>query len=103
MSVIKLEKNGPIATLTLTRPEMMNALGQEGDGAAVAEACAEIEADPAIRVAPGPPGGAGGREEPDGRDDHEDGAPAKPTTALRFLGMGQPLERNFLTHGSDAR
>ena len=51
MSVIKLEKNGPIATLTLTRPEMMNALGQEGDGAAVAEACAEIEADPAIRVA----------------------------------------------------
>lgn len=50
MSVIKLEKNGPIATLTLTRPEMMNALGQEGDGAAVAEACAEIEADPSIRV-----------------------------------------------------
>ena len=31
MSVIKLEKSGPIATLTLTRPEMMNALGQEGD------------------------------------------------------------------------
>ena len=51
MSVIKLEKNGPIATLTLTRPEMMNALGQEGDGAEVAAACAEIEADPAIRCA----------------------------------------------------
>lgn len=50
MSVIKLEKNGPIATLTLTRPEMLNALGQEGDGADVAAACAEIEADPAIRV-----------------------------------------------------
>ena len=50
MSVIKLEKNGPLATLTLTRPEMMNALGQEGDGAAVADACAEIEADPAVRV-----------------------------------------------------
>ena len=51
MSVIKLEKSGPIATLTLTRPDMMNALGQEGDGPAVAAACAEIEADPAIRVA----------------------------------------------------
>ena len=51
MSVIKLEKQGPIATLTLTRPDMMNALGQEGDGAAVAEACAEIEADPTIRCA----------------------------------------------------
>lgn len=50
MSVIKLEKNGSIATLTLTRPEMMNALGQEGDGADVAAACAEIEADPSIRV-----------------------------------------------------
>ncbi|WP_300381013.1 crotonase/enoyl-CoA hydratase family protein [Henriciella sp.] len=51
MSVIKLEKSGPIATLTLTRPEMMNALGQEGDGTEVAAACAEIEADPQIRVA----------------------------------------------------
>ncbi|MEO0607040.1 MAG: crotonase/enoyl-CoA hydratase family protein [Pseudomonadota bacterium] len=51
MSVIKLEKNGAIATLTLTRPEMLNALGQEGDGADVAAACAEIEGDPDIRVA----------------------------------------------------
>ncbi|GAB5458443.1 MAG: crotonase/enoyl-CoA hydratase family protein [Henriciella sp.] len=51
MSVIKLEKQGPIATLTMTRPEMLNALGQEGDGADIAAACAEIEADPAIRAA----------------------------------------------------
>ncbi|WP_084398853.1 crotonase/enoyl-CoA hydratase family protein [Henriciella aquimarina] len=51
MSVIKLEKSGPIATLTLTRPDMMNALGQEGDGPSVVAACAEIEADPDIRVA----------------------------------------------------
>ena len=51
MSVIRLEKQGAIATLTLTRPEMMNALGQEGDGAAVAAACAEIEDDPEIRCA----------------------------------------------------
>lgn len=51
MSVITLEKQGPIAVLTLNRPEMMNALGQEGDGVAVAAACAEIEDDPAIRCA----------------------------------------------------
>ena len=48
MSVIKLEKNGPIATLTFARPEMLNALGKEGDGAEVAAACAEIEADASI-------------------------------------------------------
>ncbi len=50
MGVIKLEKQGHVAVLTLTRPEAMNALGQEGDGAEVTAACAEIEADPAIRV-----------------------------------------------------
>ena len=49
MSVILLEKQGPIATLTLNRPDMLNALGQEGDGPAVAAACAEITADTAIR------------------------------------------------------
>jgi len=51
MSVITLEKHGSIAILTLNRPEMMNALGQEGDGADVLAACQEIEADPAIRAA----------------------------------------------------
>jgi len=51
MPVITLDKQGPIAILTLNRPEMMNALGQEGDGADVAAACAEIEADQAIRTA----------------------------------------------------
>lgn len=48
MAVIKLEKTGPIAVLTLSRPDMLNALGQEGDGADVVAACAEIEADPNI-------------------------------------------------------
>jgi len=51
MSVITLEKQGPIAILTLNRPELMNALGQEGDGAAVTAACADIEADAGIRCA----------------------------------------------------
>jgi len=49
--IITLAKDGPIATLTLNRPDMLNALGREGDGEAVAAACAEIEADDAIRCA----------------------------------------------------
>lgn len=49
--IILTEKRGPIAILTLNRPDMMNALGQEGDGAAIAAACNEVENDPAIRVA----------------------------------------------------
>lgn len=49
--MIILEKQGPIAVLTLNRPDMMNALGQEGDGAAVSAACAEITDDHSIRAA----------------------------------------------------
>lgn len=51
MSVMQLAKEGPVAVLTLDRPDQRNPLGQEGDGAAVAALCAEIEADPAIRCA----------------------------------------------------
>ncbi|HPE48257.1 MAG TPA: crotonase/enoyl-CoA hydratase family protein, partial [Hyphomonas sp.] len=51
MSVIKLDKHGPIMVMTLNRPDAMNALGQDGDGKAVAAACAEITADPEIRCA----------------------------------------------------
>ena len=47
--MILLEKKGPIALLTLNRPEMMNAIGQPGDGESIAAACAEINADLAIR------------------------------------------------------
>jgi len=49
--VVKLERQGPVAVLTLNRPEQMNPLGQDGDGAAIAAACAEIEGDSAIRAA----------------------------------------------------
>lgn len=49
--IIRLEQNGAIATLTLSRPETMNALGEAGDGDAVAAACSAIAGDPAIRVA----------------------------------------------------
>ena len=51
MSVIKLEKRGAIGILTLSRPETMNALGQMGDGDAIADACSEIESDANIRCA----------------------------------------------------
>ncbi|MEL7454454.1 MAG: enoyl-CoA hydratase-related protein, partial [Pseudomonadota bacterium] len=49
--MILLEKQGSIAILTLNRPEAMNALGEAGDGALVAAACAQIEDDPTIRAA----------------------------------------------------
>ncbi|MET0385288.1 MAG: crotonase/enoyl-CoA hydratase family protein [Polyangiales bacterium] len=51
MAMITLEKQGPIAILTLNRPEALNALGEPGDGDKVAAACGEINADPAIRCA----------------------------------------------------
>ncbi len=49
--MIKLEKQGPIAILTLNRPDAMNALGEPGDGEAVRDACAQINSDKAIRCA----------------------------------------------------
>ncbi|MBU6407258.1 MAG: crotonase/enoyl-CoA hydratase family protein [Alphaproteobacteria bacterium] len=49
--MIRLDKHGPIAVLTLNRPDAMNALGEPGDGEAVAAACAQINADPSIRCA----------------------------------------------------
>lgn len=49
MSIILTEKHGPIVVMTLNRPDAMNALGQAGDGPAVAAACAEVTADPQVR------------------------------------------------------
>lgn len=51
MAVVKLEIEGPLATLTITRPEAMNALGQPGDGDAFQAACAAINADRSVRAA----------------------------------------------------
>jgi enoyl-CoA hydratase/carnithine racemase len=51
MSLITLERRGPVAVMTLNRPEAMNALGSPGDGEAVAAACAELNADRAVRCA----------------------------------------------------
>jgi enoyl-CoA hydratase/carnithine racemase len=49
--MIKLEKQGPIAILTLNRPDAMNALGEPGDGQAVKDVCDQINADKSICVA----------------------------------------------------
>ncbi len=51
MSVLSLETHGPVALLTLNRPDSLNALGAAGDGKAVAAACAAVNADPAVRCA----------------------------------------------------
>ena len=49
--MITLEKKGPIAILTLNRPDAMNALGEPGDGQAVKDVCDQINADKSIRCA----------------------------------------------------
>src|SRR3546814_19508333 len=49
MAIIKTERHGAIAVMMLDRPETMNALGALGVGDAIAEECAEINAEPAAR------------------------------------------------------
>jgi len=50
MSLLTLERDGPVAVLTINRADSLNALGEPGDGDAFAAACAEIAADRAIRA-----------------------------------------------------
>ena len=50
MSLMILDKQGPVALLTLNRPEALNALGTPGDGAAVRDVCERVNADPEIRT-----------------------------------------------------
>ncbi len=49
MSLITLERHGPVAVMTLNRPESLNALGAPGDGDQVRAACEEVNADQSIR------------------------------------------------------
>jgi len=51
MPALLFEKDGPIATLTINRPEERNILGEPGDGALFAGAAARINADDEIRCA----------------------------------------------------
>jgi enoyl-CoA hydratase/carnithine racemase len=49
MSALLIEKNGPVVTLTINRPESRNPLGEEGDGELFANAAAGINADRDVR------------------------------------------------------
>jgi enoyl-CoA hydratase/carnithine racemase len=51
MAVAQLTKDGAVATITITRADAMNALGQPGDGDVFAAICADINADRNIRCA----------------------------------------------------
>jgi 2-(1,2-epoxy-1,2-dihydrophenyl)acetyl-CoA isomerase len=48
--LIRLQREGAVATMTMNRRDVLNALGEAGDGDAVAAACAEITADRSIRA-----------------------------------------------------
>lgn len=49
MAIVETHIDGHIATLRFTRPETMNALGAPGDGEAIADSCAAINADQNVR------------------------------------------------------
>lgn len=49
MSIIKIERRGKVALLTLDRPEALNALGRDGDGDDFRAACDTINRDPDVR------------------------------------------------------
>jgi enoyl-CoA hydratase/carnithine racemase len=64
LSALLFEKNGPLVTLTINRPEIRNPLGEEGDGELFGEACARINGDRDVRcvilTGAGPAFSAGG-------------------------------------------
>ncbi len=49
MSLLKVESDGPITTLTIDRAETMNPLGAPGDGDEFTRVCTEINRDMAVR------------------------------------------------------
>lgn len=49
--LLRLERHGPICVLTLNRPDALNALGEPGDGDAIAAVCDEVNRDPSVRCA----------------------------------------------------
>jgi enoyl-CoA hydratase/carnithine racemase len=64
VSALLFEKSGHVVTLTMSRPESRNALGEDGDGDLFADACSRVNLDRDIRCAiltgAGPAFSAGG-------------------------------------------
>jgi enoyl-CoA hydratase/carnithine racemase len=64
LSALLFEKNGPVVTLTINRPEIRNPLGEEGDGELFGDAVARINGDREVRcvilTGAGPAFSAGG-------------------------------------------
>ncbi|NBR78783.1 MAG: enoyl-CoA hydratase [Alphaproteobacteria bacterium] len=46
---LRVEKDGPVVTLTINRPDMRNPLGEDGDGALFTSVVNEINADRSVR------------------------------------------------------
>jgi enoyl-CoA hydratase/carnithine racemase len=51
MSVVKLDIDGPVAIITITRPESLNALGQLGDGDVFQDICSQINVNRDVKCA----------------------------------------------------
>ncbi|WP_242124003.1 crotonase/enoyl-CoA hydratase family protein [Sphingobium sp. Sx8-8] len=49
MSLLRIERNGHVATLTLDRPDSLNALGSDGDGKIFQQVCEELNDDLDVR------------------------------------------------------
>ncbi|EDX81823.1 MAG: enoyl-CoA hydratase [Alphaproteobacteria bacterium] len=49
MSLVQLDYQDTVAVLTLSRPDALNALGLEGDGAELMEVCATLNRNPLVR------------------------------------------------------
>ena len=49
MALLKIERDGPVSTVTIDRAESMNPLGSPGDGDEFAGACRELNRDTSVR------------------------------------------------------
>jgi enoyl-CoA hydratase/carnithine racemase len=80
MAFVKYEKKGRIVTITLNRPERLNALGKEVTDE-IGDACKKVDGDPEVRVAILTGTGRAFCAGNDVREMHEVGGPPNPVHA----------------------